>query len=609
MKLTKIFTLILALCLAFGTIAYAAPKNKKANDPVVEINFSDLKIVDFVKMVSKLTGKNIMINADIQGSVDFITEKPVRKSQLFELLISVLDSKGFTIVDTGKGYLKVIPSVDAVKYNLPVGKSSSMPQMITKIIKLENVRANDGVAAIKPMLSKNGSALVSPESNSIVISDFASNISTIQSVLKSLEGDNSKQVKFYPLQYAKSGLIIDNLVKIASGMFNQGIASQKTDVLKDDATNSIVIVGNSSNIEKIVAYIKLIDKKEEFGSTQHTAVINLKNAESDSVVKILNEIYSKKVYPKDAPRPIFSSDPQLNSVIIVSALDELEDIKEAVNSLDLERQQVYVKAKIVEISENKSAQIGAQYGLEGATAGSKGLYSFAANMGGSSIALSSTALGLMSFDIPALKEGLALGASISLLQSEGAANVLSEPSLLCINNQESSIYVGSTLSVISQTTVGASTTDLTKNSYTRQDIGLTLKVKPRLSTDNKVTLAIETKLEDLVPNSAAGLPTTTKREVKTTAIVSNGESVIIGGLIRDNRNDSESKVPLLGDVPLLGNLFTYTNKSGDKINLVILLTPYIIDKSTDLVSLRKKLTELDKIQDEYVKNIKLKKNK
>ena len=605
MKSTKSIAATLALCVmcSFGN---AAPVKAAKNDPVVEINFSDLQIADFVKMVSKISGKNIMVNADIQGKVDFITERPVRKSQLYELLISVLDSKGFTIVDTNKGYLKVVPSAEAVKYNLPVGQDGQIPQMMTKIIRLDNVKAADAINAVKHMLSKNGSALVSPESNSVVLSDFASNIKTIQKVLASVDSDNSKQVRFFPLQYAKTQVVHDNLVKIAAGMFNQSIPSQKVDVLKDDATNTIIVVGNEENAEKFVSYLKKIDKKEEYGSTQHTSVINLKNAESENVVKILNEIYSKKTYPKDTARPLFSADPHLNAIIVVTALDELEEIKSVIKSLDFERQQVYVKAKIVEISENRSSQIGLKYGFEAGSGGVNGLYSLAANMGGNSITLSDKLLGLMSFDIPVLKQGLALGASLSLLQTEGAANVLSEPSILCINNQESSIYVGRTESIVSQTTVGTNTTDLTKNSYTRQDIGLTLKVKPRLSTDNKVTLNIETKLEDLIPNSTAGIPSTTKREVKTTAIVSNGETVIIGGLIKDNRSDSISKVPLMGDIPVLGELFKYSDKNGDKINLAIVLTPFIVEKSSDLSSLRQKLTELDKIQDEYVKAIKQK---
>ena len=207
-------------------------------------------------------------------------------------------------------------------------------------------------------------------------------------------------------------------------MFNQSIPSQKVDVLKDDATNTIIVVGNEENAEKFVSYLKKIDKKEEYGSTQHTSVINLKNAESENVVKILNEIYSKKTYPKDTARPLFSADPHLNAIIVVTALDELEEIKSVIKSLDFERQQVYVKAKIVEISENRSSQIGLKYGFEAGSGGVNGLYSLAANMGGNSITLSDKLLGLMSFDIPVLKQGLALGASLSLLQTEGAANVL-----------------------------------------------------------------------------------------------------------------------------------------------------------------------------------------
>jgi len=222
-------------------------------------------------------------------------------------------------------------------------------------------------------------------------------------------------------------------------------------------------------------------------------------------------------------------------------------------------------------------------------------------MGGPSIALSSQILSTIA--LSNLKEGLAIGAAISLLSEENAANLLSEPSLLCINNQESSIYVGKTEPIITQSTIGATTTDLTRNSYTRQDIGLMLKVKPRLSSDGKVSLSVEAKLEDILPQSQIGLPLTTKREIKTTAIVSNGEAVIVGGLIKDDDKSSANKVPFLGDIPFLGALFRYKESAKDKINLVIILTPYIVDKSTDLASLREKLNELDKIQNEYTKKM------
>ncbi|MGE4473587.1 MAG: type II secretion system protein GspD, partial [Sulfuricurvum sp.] len=165
----------------------------------------------------------------------------------------------------------------------------------------------------------------------------------------------------------------------------------------------------------------------------------------------------------------------------------------------------------------------------------------------------------------------------------------------------SSIYVGKTESISSGTTLTG--TGLTQENYTRQDIGLTLKIKPRLSNDNKVLLAVNAKLEDIEPNSIVDRPSTTKREVLTSAIVNNGESVIIGGLIREKNDHVDTKVPLLGDIPVLGNLFKDTSNAQDKINLVIILTPYIVEKSGDLSGLRHQLSELDAIEAKYVDNI------
>jgi general secretion pathway protein D len=205
---------------------------------------------------------------------------------------------------------------------------------------------------------------------------------------------------------------------------------------------------------------------------------------------------------------------------------------------------------------------------------------------------------------PSTKQGILLGASISLLQDDGAANLLSEPSVLCVNNQESTIYVGKNVPIQTTQQMAQQTTSLPTTTYTRQDIGLTLKVKPRLTSDNKVTLTVDATLEDIDPGSTEGLYKTTKRQVKSVAIVVDGETVIIGGLIRNNFRDQESKIPLLGDIPVLGNLFSWHGDSDEKINLVILLTPYIVNSAEDLTGLRQKLFELDQIQDQYVKNIK-----
>ncbi|MEA1918823.1 MAG: hypothetical protein U9N52_03200, partial [Campylobacterota bacterium] len=196
-------------------------------------------------------------------------------------------------------------------------------------------------------------------------------------------------------------------------------------------------------------------------------------------------------------------------------------------------------------------------------------------------------------------QGIVLGATIDFLAGNGAAHSLSEPTLLCVNNQESTIYVGQTQSIVTSTVQGNQSTDLARNTVSREDIGLTLKIKPRLSSGDKVSLITTTKLEDVIPGSTPGYVNTSKREVVTTAIVQNGESVIIGGLISDKERTSNVGIPLLKDIPYLGALFGYTETSKEEINLVIILTPYIVRNNEDLPRVRKLLNQLDEVQRDY----------
>jgi general secretion pathway protein D len=195
-----------------------------------------------------------------------------------------------------------------------------------------------------------------------------------------------------------------------------------------------------------------------------------------------------------------------------------------------------------------------------------------------------------------------LGASLDLLQQNGAAHILSEPSILCTNNKEASIYVGQTMSILTQAQQSATGTSNVLNNYSREDIGITLKVKPRLSSNNQVTLEVETEIEDILPGSAATAdrPTTTKRTVKTNAIVNNGETIILGGLIKKSGGSGVSKVPFFGDIPILGDLlFTHNSDVESEENVIIYLTPYIVRKSSDLQKLKDILTELEQVQGRY----------
>jgi len=581
--------LLLGLSLAQGR---DYPRTHKE---VVNINFNNLKIEDFIKLVAKIVHKNILLTTPIPGKVNFISSAPIYKDELFNILLSVLDAKGFTLVED-KNYLKVVRISKAVKEGVDfVARTPGV--MRTTIIQIRNANVDVVAAKVRQFLSVGGKIITLRDTNSMVVADYPKNLEVIRKIARFIDQDPSSKMKvhFIELQNAKASQIIPKVSKMAKSIVNQKIPVNRIEVLSDDATNSIIIIASAQNIEKLVPYIKRLDAKD-LGAEQQIAVIPLENAEAKDMVKTLNDLLAKKKYPKETERPTISVDEEMNSLIVSAKGEDIEMIRKMVQLLDRERPQVYIMAKIVEISENRAKQLGIKYGIEGGKVTANALYTAAMNLGGNSIV--GGAVNSLLRMPESISEGVAIGAFIDFLSSEGAAEVLSEPSLLCINNKESSIYVGKTESVLVSSVQGSSTTDLARNTYKRQDIGLTLKIKPRISSGNKVTIKTSLIQEDTI-GGQPGLPTTTKRQIETTAIVRNGESVILGGLIKAKYDDKERGIPILKDIPIAGHLFKNKEKIRDKVNLVVILTPFIIKNSEDMAKLKEQLYRLNRLEEQY----------
>lgn len=346
-----------------------------------------------------------------------------------------------------------------------------------------------------------------------------------------------------------------------------------------------------------VKKVEIIKEEEQF-----TEVISLKNVDGANIIKILDDVVNKK-YINKPTKPFVSLDLESNSLVVMASKDELKQIKDLIQELDKEKAQVYVQAKIIEVNNELVNKIGISYGIISTSARSDGINAISSNLNGGSNAIKEAVdtLGIKVSDIN-IKSGLALGASLNLLQQNGALDIVSEPSILAIDNKESSIYVGEKISV----EISSTLTDggLQRTNYEREDIGLTLKVKPRISSDTKLTLEINTLLEGIKSTSvsAGQNPDTLKKEIKTAAILNNGESVIIGGLIENKNETIEQKVPVLGDIPLFGELFKNDSKMNKKNNLVIIVTPYMIPKSKDITYIREQLSELKKLEDKYLQD-------
>ena len=403
-----------------------------------------------------------------------------------------------------------------------------------------------------------------------------------------------------------NNLEIKSFIKITSKILNKNIlipselkgkvefvTSKK--IYKKDILNILVYVLEAKGYtitenENILRIIRLTDVSKKI-----VEVIYLKNSESKNIIKIIDGIIKQSIHKNKNTKPFATTDDDLNSIILMGQEEELKHLKKLIAKLDSNRQQVYVKARIIEISEKATSNMGIKYGVEGLLNSGENTLTFAGNLGGPSFVLNNMTSAAVSSS--KVRDGLILGASINLLKQNYALDLVSEPSLLCINNKESSIYVGESRSILTGTTVGTTTT----TNYKREDIGLTLKVKPRISNGNKVTLEISSIMEDITETDTIGQPNTNKKEVQTTAIVTNGESVILGGLIKNKKESTVTKVPFFGDLPLLGSLFRNKSELRDKINLVIIITPYIIPKSEDLTYIRNQLAELKLLEDKYTK--------
>lgn len=454
MKLNKLFFIIV---LAF---------NLFSNDEI-NINFKDLKIMDFIKITSKILNRNILITEEIEGNVNFVSNKPLNKNELIKILNYVLEDKGYNLVFNDDIY---------------------------RIIKSNNE---------------------------------------------------------IPL-------------------FDNKIDSTKDDFIKKE--------------------IKIFP---------------LKNIEAGNVLKIIDSIISKNIYANPNDKPLISIDEDSNSIIVKAPIEEIDEIKLLIEELDVEKAQVYVQARIIELNDELVNQIGITYGIFAGSANNNGLTTFSSSLNKGNIPKFS----VEGLTIPDISSGLALGATLNLLRQNGALDIVSEPSILAINNKESSIYVGETISIKTSSSVTDGGT--TRENFQREDVGLTLKVKPRISNETKVTLEINTILEGVkTTQTISGNADTSKKEVKTTAILNNGESVIIGGLIENKIETTNQKVPVLGDIPLFGELFKNSTSNNKKNNLVVIITPYLIPKTKDITFIRNKLSELKTLEDKYLEDslIKLKEN-
>lgn len=554
-------------------------------EETVELNFINTPISHLTSLISEITGNNFVSDGNIPGNFTFVSQKPIKKSNLMSVYEMILRTKGYMIVNhEDKDFFMITRNKNAQRENIEFDTKKNNFEIKTEVINLQYFKPSKIKAIIQPYFTSAGKVVADDQLGFLMVTDYFDSLTKIKKIITRIDKPNNLELHWVKLENVNIKNVfpqIKVLAKIVSTQYRKPV-----EVIEDKSSNTVIISSSGDEYLALEKLIKKIDNQSKLNL--NSSVINLKNSKAADLVKIIQEMEKTRYEKgdiKDREKISISHDVSLNAIILMGEQKVINNYKSIIDNLDAPKKQVYVEAQIIEINEDRAKELGIKWdSLFGGKLNSNGGWAAGVKMNsdGNSPAISNYigALGTASqgYKIPS---GLTIGATLNLLQSSGASKILSSPKLLCLDNQESSIYVGQVAPF--QTAAAVNTATTTQGAtYTYKDVGLTLKIKPQIMDDNKVRLDVTNKLEDIITGADTILPTTTKREVTSTSIVNDGDEIIIAGLIKDKISKNKSKVPVLGDIPFLGALFRSNSTSVERVNLVIILKPTIVKDVKDL---------------------------
>ncbi|NWN91748.1 type II secretion system secretin GspD [Marinobacter adhaerens] len=573
------------------------------------LNLKDADIRAFVTQVADITGYSFVVDPRVKGKVTVLSSAPMNKDEIYDLFLAVLNVHGFTAIP-GEEVIKVVQQVDAKQSAESTGRFESMPseQLITRVIQIDNANALELVPILRPLVAKYGHLAGVAAANALIISDHSSNIQRIEQIVRELDSPSKYEVEVIRLKEAWVGDMVTLLQELAPDELGRGSkdnAARKYSVTADERSNRLILRGDEAFRDKMRGLITQLDQPSATGGS--TKVIRLKHADAEKLTELLEGVMGERTREgggssgaaSGKPDGKFSvfADEGLNALVVRGEPSLMQEAEEIVAALDVRRAQVMIEAAIVEISDEMGQDLGVQVAVGDESGSSTPVMGTNFGNVGKSLGDVLTAILTDSAIQPATggvtigagardKNGLSWGVLLQALSTSAAANLLSTPSIITLDNQESEIIVGQNVPFrTGQSTV---TGDGTTNPFTtieRRDIGLTLKVTPTISADDLVRLVVEQTTENVADSiEDASDIVTNKREIKTTVLADDGETIVLGGLTRDDYQINKSKVPLLGDIPYLGRLFSSESERRVKRNLLVFLRPKIMLGKADAVS-------------------------
>ena len=555
-------------------------------------------IQEFVDQVAKITGKTFIVDPKLKGQVTVISSTPLGKEGVYELFLSVLRLQNFTAVPSGN-VIRIQQSATGKQTPGAAGNldTAAPEELLTEVIAVQNTASEELIKLLRPLIPQYGHIGSVSNPNVVIISDHADNIVRLKKLIREIDVADDDEVIMIPLKEAWVGSVIAILERIAPDQVGAAAKGpSRVQVIANERNNSLVLRGKPQPISKIV---KVVDKLDQPATTaDSTQVIKLSHADAENVSKILSSVVVKNNSgEKASQQPItIAADPTLNGLVVKADPGTMSEIILLIEKLDTPRAQVMIEAAIVEVTIDDSSSLGVELAAGDQEGKSvplvssslngviNGLLSGAIASGGGEINVLQGLATLSSPTIAAAKldsDKISFGAVITAIANNSDANLLSTPSVLTLDNQEAKILVGT--EVPFRTGSFTTTGDGTSNPFTtvnREDVGIELVVTPHVFENSEVRLEISQKITNVLNTTIGGTGfadvVTSKRTIETTVLAGNEQTIVLGGLIQDDINETNARVPIMGRIPVLGALFRSTTSSRKKTNLLVFLRPTII---------------------------------
>jgi general secretion pathway protein D len=585
---------------AVQPVGAAECANKNAQ---ITPNYKDADLGQIVEAVSELTCKNFIIDPRVRAQVTLISATPMNPQEFYETFLAVLQVNAFVAVPAGKVY-KIVPDSTARQLpanDLPDRVSRTSDEIVTQVIAVKNVSAAQLVPILRPLIPQYGHLAAYPQSNMLIISDRASNVNRMLRIIGRIDQSADQDIEVVPLEHASAAEVVRVVNALTATQAAEGGGGPAIRLVADDRTNSILIGGDKSQRLRLRALVAHLDTPLESGGD--TQVRYLRYADAEKIASKLKEQLGVAVAQTTpgqgaAPTGAASADrsvtlwaePETNALVITAPPKAMKSLMSIIDKLDIRRAQVQIEAIIVDMTVDKTAELGVNWAIDGSK-DNNAVGGFISPVGGVSIldlanavndpstlttAPNGTTIGVGRFK----DTGVNFAAILRALRGDSNTNIISTPNIITMDNQEAQIKVAQEVPFVtgSFTNTGGTGAVNPFQTIQRQEVGTILKVTPQINEGDSVMLKIEQEASSIAQTTGAGDLTaiTNKRTITTNVLVENGGIIALGGLMQDNVLEGNQRVPFLGRIPLLGHLFKTTNSHKTKTNLMVFIRPQIL---------------------------------